>query len=386
MRTSVVVLILCVLSVTSCSFFKSIMGTNTVMLDELEVVSMSVDIRKKQKTICPYERTQMAVFVTVKNPDGENKTIDYETWQGDPGGRHNDMLDFSNFAFHSEQGSFDESGYFIPAGGALATLQNEYEIDIVLLKQPDKFSFHTSYKPDYDCMQGLAFMGESGMSGAAGAPGRRGQNGSSGGEGPGTDGTDGGPGSPGGNGQPGRDGDSVTAWATMVKTAFYDNLMALKVKSSRGTEFYLVNPEQVVPISVAGGHGGNGGPGGSGGSGGDGGSGKPGGNGGNGGIGGVGGSGGAGGNGGTIELAVDARFPELRNRFQLYAEAGMGGAAGPGGSGGMGGYGAAGGNRGVSGHNGSDGQSGQPGQPGRTGVRMADVSGEFGGIEGMELL
>jgi hypothetical protein len=347
---------------------------------------MSVDIRKKAKTLCPYEITQLAVFVTVVDSDNPSEFVDLETWQGDPSGRHNGKLDFDNFAFHSGEGRIDEHGYFHPEGGVLATAANEYGLDIVLKKQPDKFSFHTNYKPDYRCLRGSYHDGEGGVPGISGNPGARGQDGSYGGEEPGGHATDGGPGSPGAAGGPGRDGDQVRVSATWVKTAFYDKLIGLVVESSHGREVYLAHPQQQLVITANGGFGGGGGAGGPGGSGGSGGSGKPGGNGGNGGNGAQGGSGGNGGSGGTIEMTIDSRFPELEGLFQLVAQGGEGGAGGLGGSEGSGGHEGSDGIRGEQGHAGNPGRQGAHGQLGRTLVRHGDVSALFGGLTGIELL
>ena len=82
-----------------CTFFKRLAGKDTIMLDQYEVLSMGVDIRKERKTICPLESVQMAVFVTAKDPEEAGKILELETWQGSPRGRHNDTLDFANFAF-----------------------------------------------------------------------------------------------------------------------------------------------------------------------------------------------------------------------------------------------------------------------------------------------
>ena len=160
------------LSFVGCTVFKKMFGRDTIDLAEYEVLAMSVDIRKEQKTICPLEGTQMAVFVQVTDPEDSAKKLDLETWQGGSGTRRNGKLDFTNFAFHSEQGTFDEFGTLHPSGGVLTTVAREFEIDYVLKKQPDKFSFKMNYKPDYRCVSGSrhdGVMGSSGMSGQAGA-------------------------------------------------------------------------------------------------------------------------------------------------------------------------------------------------------------------------
>src|SRR5579859_3318395 len=50
---------------SACAFFRQLFGANTIDLEKADVRTMGVDIRKAQKTICPRERVQMAVFVDV---------------------------------------------------------------------------------------------------------------------------------------------------------------------------------------------------------------------------------------------------------------------------------------------------------------------------------
>src|SRR2546423_777309 len=66
---------------TSCGVLKSMVGANTVDLEGADVKSMGVDIRKTQKTICPREPVQMAVFMEVKLKD-EDKAQKLESWSG----------------------------------------------------------------------------------------------------------------------------------------------------------------------------------------------------------------------------------------------------------------------------------------------------------------
>jgi hypothetical protein len=367
-----------------CKVFRRLAGRDTIMLDEYNVQAMSVDIRKELKTICPLESTQMAVFIAATHLDEPGAVQNLETWYGS--GRNNDTLDFANFAFHSEQGEFDESGYFHPAGGVIPTIAREFEIDIVLKKQPDKFSFHAAYKPDYRCIGGSNHGGAAGVSGNDGMSGIAGMTGAYGGEGPGGDGTDGGTGGDGGDGQAGQDGDHVRMWATLVRTPFYDKLIAVKGQASSGEFLLLAHPEQSLLVTADGGAGGHGGAGGCGGRGGDGGSGKPGGGAGNGGHGGSGGNGGAGGNGGTVELIFDPRFPELKGQVHLNAAAGPGGAGGNSGYGGSPGSTGIGGAQGSRGSDGNPGQSGPPGSSGRATVTAGDAASAFTGIPGLELL
>jgi hypothetical protein len=326
----------------------------------------------------------MAVFVAATHPDEPGAVQNLETWFGS--GRHNDTLDFANFAFHSPQGEFDENGYFQPTGGVVPTIAQEFALDIVLKKRPDKFSFHVTYKPDYRCVSGSHHDGGAGMPGNDGMAGNAGMTGAYGGEQPGGAGTDGGSGGPGGDGQPGQDGDHMKLWATLVRTPFYDKLLAVKGQAATGEYLLLAHPEQSLVFTANGGAGGSGGSGGSGGRGGDGGSGKPGGAAGNGGMGASGGNGGPGGNGGSIELVFDSRFPEIEGMIQLGAAAGPGGAGGNAGYGGSAGSPGIDGAQGARGQDGNPGQSGPPGSPGRTMATPGEVSAQFGGVPGLELL
>jgi hypothetical protein len=110
----------------------------------------------------------------------------------------------------------------------------------------------------------------------------------------------------------------------MVKTPYYDKLVAIKL--SGDVEDVLLAPvDQPIVIKATGGPGGPGGSGGSGGRGGSGGSGNPGGQ---GGGGGQGGKGGVGGPGGSIDFVFDARYPELANSIHLDVSGGEAGEAG----------------------------------------------------------
>src|SRR5690606_25177686 len=133
---------------------------------------------------------------------------------------------------------------------------------------------------------------------------------------PGGAGGDGGSGTPGGQGTDGAPGPHIVAYATMVKTPFYDRLVAIAIEGD-AEDFLLVPEGQPISLHATGGGGGPGGAGGVGGHGGRGGSGNPGGQGGKGGAGGSGGSGGNGGAGGTIELVYDARFGEIASQIKL---------------------------------------------------------------------
>ena len=102
-------LALVLVSASGCGFFRRLAGNDTVDLKKAQVDSMSVDLRRAQKTICPREPVQMAVFAKV-TLEGEKEAKNVETWQGKAGVNKNDKMEFTDFAFHSEQGSFDQDG------------------------------------------------------------------------------------------------------------------------------------------------------------------------------------------------------------------------------------------------------------------------------------
>jgi hypothetical protein len=122
-------------------FWNRLWGKDTVDLAKADIKSVSVDIRKERKTICPREPVQMAVFVeAILDGDKERKSV--ETWAGKGSVNKNDKRDFVEFAFHSDLGAFDKEGWFAPNASLLATADKEFEIQTVYKKQPDKFSFH----------------------------------------------------------------------------------------------------------------------------------------------------------------------------------------------------------------------------------------------------
>lgn len=386
------ILILAAASITGCGFFRRLAGNDVISLEKAEVKSMSVDLRRQNKTICPRESVQMAVFAEVVL-EGDKQGKQVETWSGHGDSNKNDKLDFADFAFHSEQGQFDRDGWFTPSSNVLLTAGKEFEIKSVFRRRPDKFTFKTTYKPDYTCIKAAgraASSGHGGPSGSAGAGGNDGRSGST--SSAGGTGGDGGNGTPGGQGSDGSPGPHLTAYATMVKTPFYERLVAITIEGD-AQDFILVPEGQPVTLHASGGAGGTGGSGGSGGHGGRGGAGNPGGQGGKGGQGGNGGSGGNGGPGGTIELVYDARFAELRNQIKIDVSGGAPGSGGSGGAGGSGGGGGSGmtpsgssgqppppapsGQTGAEGPHGSSGTNGRPGPEGHATVKAGDVKSKF---------
>lgn len=395
-RLAVAALALTAVSTASgCGVFRRLAGNDTVNLEKAEVKTMSVDIRRQQKTICPRESVQMAIFADIVL-DGEKNAKPLETWKGKGGVNKNDKLDFADFAFHSEQGAFDRDGWFAPNPNLLATASKEFEIKSVFRRRPDKFSFTTTYKPDYSCIKeggGGGAPGHEGAAGGEGAAGKAGQSGSS--SSSGGEGGDGGSGTSGGQGGDGTPGPRLTVYATLVKTAFYERLVAIAIDGDN-KDFLLVPEGQPITIRAQGGAGGSGGAGGHGGLGGGGGAGNPGGRGGKGGQGGNGGNGGNGGPGGSIEFVYDATHPELRGVVKLDVSGGAAGPAGNGGGAGSGGSGGSGispnhtgngppppaaksGTSGPEGSRGSNGASGRPGAEGRASATAGAVKDKFSG-------
>jgi len=362
------------LSSTGCGACRRLAGTDTILLEKAEVKSMSVDIRRAQKTVCPRQPVQMAVFADVVL-EGAGAPRACETWQGRGQVNKNDKLDFTEFAFHTEQGTIDRDGWLAPTPDLLLTAGKEIEVKTVYRRRPDKFTFTTSYKPDYACITDGAEGGRAGHAGPSGSDGAAGRSGaSSSGSGSGGDGGDGAPGNPGGTGETGGPGPRLVVYATMVKTAFYERLVAIEVEGDR-SDLLLAPEGQVVTIHASGGPGGSGGHGGHGGAGGSGGSGNPGGKGGRGSQGGAGGPGGNGGPGGAIQYLYDARFSQLKGLVRLDV---AGGGGGPGGGPGQAGSGGSGG----SGISPSHVGSGPPPPPARSGAAGSDGTVGNGGPHG----
>lgn len=369
-RHAVIAMALFASSATGCAACRRLSGEDTINLDKSDVKSMAVDIRRKQKTICPREPVQMAVFMEV-TLDGDKAHKQVETWAGRGSVNKNDKLDFTDFAFASAQGQFDQHGWFTPNPNILFTAGRELEIRTVYKRRPDKFSFTTSYKPDYGCIKDTGHDGQPGGPGSAGGSG----------------------GGAGSNGADGQGGPRFQVFATIVKTAFYDRVVALEVTGD-ANEILLVPEDQPFTIHAAGGAGGNGGQGGQGTTGAAGVSGNPGGRGGNGGPGGHGGNGGRGGPGGTVDLVYDARFKDLASQIKMDVKGGNGGAPGSGGAGGQGGPGGQGitpppskpgeyvapaqnGSPGSPGAQGGSGAPGEPGPNGRATLNYGDAKGRF---------
>ena len=319
----------------------------------------------------------MGVFLDAKLK-GEGGPKAFETWVGPPGTSRNGKLDFSEFAFDSPLGSFDDDGFFTPNKDLRASAGKELAIKAVYRARLDKFSFDLTFKPDYACIRSAPFGGTKGAAGSSGASGSAGQPGRYGGSSAGGNGGPGGPGGRGGQGADGGDGPKLQVFATFVKTPYYPKLLAIRIRGERD-DLLLAPADQPFVIDAVGGPGGDGGQGSSGGPGGSGGAGTPAGDGGNGGSGGDGGNGGKGGHGGDIEIIFDPAYPELANLVQGNAAGGKAGSPGGGGGAGQKGTGGAGtGQNPRSGANGTDGASANRGGEGAVGPagRVSARSGE----------
>ena len=228
-----------------CAALRRLAGNDTINLEKAEVKTMSVDIRRQQKTICPRDNVQMAIFADVVL-DGDKAPKPVETWQGKKGVNKNDKLDFVDFAFQSDQGAFDRDGWFAPNPDLLATVGKEFSIKSVYRRRPDKFSFTTTYKPDYSCIKEGGSGGGAGREGPAGGDGSSGKSGASGSSSSsGGEGGDGGSGTSGGSGADGTQGPKLTVYATVVKTAFYERLIAISIDGDQ-KDFLLVPEGQPI--------------------------------------------------------------------------------------------------------------------------------------------
>lgn len=376
-----------------CGFLKSLVGKNSVDLSEAQMQKMSASLRKADTaTICPREKVQLVVTADVILK-GDSQAKHLETYAGGAGANKNDKMEFSDFLFTSNNGQFDEYGFLTPNHDILASTDKEFEVVTAFKRQPQKFAVTNKYKPSYDCIKNAGAGGQDGQDGAQGESGQAGQAGQYGGsDNVGGNGSAGGPGNGGGSGGDGAAGPNVVAYATLVKTPFYDKLVAIKVTGDT-EDFVLVPVDHPITIRANGGAGGSGGNGGRGGAGGSGGAGAAGGDGGAGGTGGQGGSGGRGGPGGQIELIFDGAHPELASQIKLDATGGDAGAAGEGGEGGSGGsagsatgQGGGAGAKGTDGPAGARGSAGQRGADGHVNAHAGAVADKFSGLNGITLL
>ncbi|QCW27638.1 hypothetical protein FE772_20340 [Lysobacter enzymogenes] len=139
------------LGLGGCGAVRTIAGINTVHLEQARVDSMQIDLASGAATVCPRERVQMHVVVGAQLPSQPAPLL-YETWRGSNGTRRNGMLDFRNFAFNSEQGRFDELGWFAPNPDVLATVDSGFAIGANLIHPSAQFARTAHYPPSYDCI------------------------------------------------------------------------------------------------------------------------------------------------------------------------------------------------------------------------------------------
>ncbi|QWP78617.1 hypothetical protein J5226_09565 [Lysobacter sp. K5869] len=381
------------LALPGCGAVRTIAGINTVHLEQARIESMQIDLADGAASVCPRQRVQMHAVVAAQLPKQPAPLL-YETWRGANGTRRNGMLDFRNFAFSSQQGRFDELGWFEPNPDVLASLDSGFAISASLVHPTAQFARTAHYPASYDCIDRIGAAAGPGIDGRDGGYGERGRDGYDGAHGGrGEYGRNGGDGEPGGDGYGGM---HVRAYATYVATARYPRLLAVRLEGDV-EDFVLAPPDRAFVVVAAGGRGGQGGDGGSGGAGGDGGDGNKdkdrpgyGGEGGDGGDGGYGAPGGRGGDGGQIELIYDRRFPELAGWLRMDASGGSGGdggSAGASGSGGDGGDGGSGSGRdGRSGNYGSSGPTGLRGRDGFARMQAGDVAERFRDLPGVRAL
>ena len=310
----------------------------------------------------------------------------------------NDRLEFTDFAFQSEQGRFDKDGWFAPLEALPVTAGHEFVVHATYNPSPVVFSYTYKWKPDYAC---ITSAGSAGQPGAPGGPGKDGAPGKMGDPGgvmsAAGDGQNGAPGGAGGDGANGAPGPKIHAALTYVKTPFYDKLIGVRLTGSV-TDFLLFHPGHPFAIHGNGGPGGPGGGGGPGGAGGPGATGNPGGHGGAGGAGGAGGRGGNGGPGGAVDVVYDARFPDLSSAVTIDVTGGVGGPGGPPGNAGAGGVGGKGiapanspsaspdGHNGREGNEGIAGAAGRPGPIGTAAAHAGAIGDAFAGLQDITVL
>ena len=348
-----------------------------------------MSVRRPGATICPRAPVQLAIVANLVLA-GEKAPREFETYEGGDASSWNGRMTFDEFAFSSAQGRVHGNGFFAPDPDVTRTASTGFIIRGVYRRQPHKFDTSQTYRPDYACIRGGGSEGQAGgvgawgLGGAGGAAGSDGSNQAVGGHG-----SAGSPGSPGGSGGEGGPGPLIEAKVALVRTRFYDKLLAVRL--SGGVNDLLLAHAGEFTLLARGGAGGSGGSGGGGGGGGAGGPGVAGGRGGAGGAGGPAGAGGAGGLGGRLVVHYDAAHPEIASMLRADVSGGEGG--GPGGAGGIGGNGGnatvQGGSGGPGGPNGPNGPGGTAGPAGRAGfssVIPADVRAAFQGIEGITLL
>ena len=183
-------------------------------LEKAEVKTMSVDIRRQQKTIRPRDSVQMAIFADVVL-DGDKAAEAGRDVARQEGRQQERQARLRRVRVPERPGRLR----FVTVGSRrtrnlLTTVGKEFSIKSVYRRRPDKFSFTTTYKPDYSCIKeggGGGGVGRKAPSGATalGQGGASGSSSSAGGEG-----ADGGSGTSGGSGGDGTAGPKLTVYAT----------------------------------------------------------------------------------------------------------------------------------------------------------------------------
>jgi hypothetical protein len=347
-------------------------------IQDAKILAMEVHMWK-QVGLCPGLEGKLYANANVQWPNAKPvpRTI----------GADVDDLQPSDFQVTAALVRGDEKAHLFPDADVKKSLEGGFDATVVYKPDPSKWTFKLNFPPEYSCYGG--WFDDGGM-------GRGGDNGGDGGNnGPATDGTPGGDGLPGNTGNP---GGKITAFVTIVATPYWPRLFAV---IANGT-FFLAPADRDLVFGAAGGQGGSGGNGGYGGNGGDQvtetvtrktgkdtsvtetiGKGRAG----NGGKGGNGGRGGNGGKGGTVDVTIDAAFPELARFIRADVNGGA-----PGFGGARGGGGAGGGTNAEknpqTGTPGADGQPGGDGGPGANGsasIHAGQVASKFSGIKGLAI-
>jgi hypothetical protein len=300
-----------------------------------------------------------------------------------------DSLHASDFQVVGALVKGDDKARLFPDPDVKKSIEGGFDATVVYKPDPAKWTFKLNFPPEYSCYGG--WFDDGGMGGGGGPGGDGGNNG------PATDGTNGGNGGP---GLQGNQGGKITAFVTVVSTPYWPRLFAVIANGN----FFLAPADRDLVFGAAGGQGGPGGNGGQGGQGGDQvtevvskptgkgstttvtrGKGRAG----NGGRGGNGGKGGKGGKGGSVDVTIDAAFPELARFIKADVSGGAGGYGGARGGGGAGGGTNADSDQnpqvGTPGEDGAPGGDGDRGDPGGASIHGGQVASKFAGIKGLAI-
>jgi hypothetical protein len=345
---------------------------------QAKILELKVQLYK-QPGLCPGKEAKLYADATVQWPRRRPvaRTI----------GNEPDSLHPSAFSVQGALVKGDINAHLFPDPDVLKSVENGFDATIIYTPEP-RFTFKLSFPPEYSCFNGFFDGGAGGGGGTGGDSGEIGD--------VGIDGRDG---DPGGDGGHGGNGGRVTAYVTLVKTHYYDRLLAVFAND----RFFLAPADRKIVFGASGGAGGGGGAGGHGGRGGNQhtqsqdnvdsngskttvivGIGRAG----NGGGGGNGGNGGDGGNGGEVDVTYDGDLPELLDLIEVDVSGGTAGSGGSGGGAGSGGLSPAVQNpqKGADGQPGHGGFEGHPGQEGRAIVRAGKVRDRFRALPGLTLL